>query len=322
MRYVMGSEFVTLAQRTRQSFHNQYLAMYSGVFDAIIKDPVLMLVPLDDHMVHRGDGVFEAFKCVEGNLYNVKAHWDRLERSAAAIDLKLPVPIAEMQQIVIETVRAGGERNCTIRIYVSRGPGSFDANPYACPRSQLYVAVTRSVPPFMALHPKGASVASSQYRPKETFFAEVKSCNYLLNVLMEKEAIDRHVDFVLALTDRGMLAEGATENGGIVTADGRLLFPRLEGILRGTTMLRSAELARALVPRGLLSAVSFEDIPLSAVQSAREILIVGTTLDVVAVTQFDGKQVGDGTPGPVYRELAGLLDEDMRHNPAMLTPVF
>ena len=322
MKFITGSDFLSLAAQTRHPFHGQYLAMYSSVYDAIIKDPVLMLVPVDDHMVHRGDGVFEAFKCVEGNIYNLGAHWARLERSAAAIDLKLPVPIPEMERIVVETIRAGGEKNCTIRLYVSRGPGSFDANPYDCPRSQLYVVVTRSARPFMALHPEGASAATSHFRPKDTFFAEVKSCNYLLNVLLKKEAVDRRVDFVLTFTDTGLLAEGATENAGIVSADGKLLFPRLEGILRGTTMLRVADLAHALVASGLLRGVAFQDVPLAAVRTAREILIVGTTRDVVAVTKYDGKPVGDGKPGPVFRELARLLNEDMLHNRAVLTPVF
>ncbi|MCX7589995.1 MAG: aminotransferase class IV, partial [Kiritimatiellae bacterium] len=182
--------------------------------------------------------------------------------------------------------------------------------------------VTRSAPSFMTRHPQGATAATSRYRPKESFFAEVKSCNYLLNALMKKEAVERNVDFVLAFTESGILGEGATENAGIVSSDGRLLFPRLEGILHGTTMLRVAELAEVLVHDGALQAIAFEDVSASAVAASREILIVGTTRDVVAVTQFDGRPVGDGRPGRVFHALAGLLQEDMLRNPAMRTPVF
>jgi branched-chain amino acid aminotransferase len=184
------------------------------------------------------------------------------------------------------------------------------------------VTASRLKPPFMTTHPGGARVGTSRFAPKDALFAEIKSCNYLLNALMTKEAVDRGLDFVVSFDQGGRLAEGATENIGIVTADRRLLFPRVERILRGTTMLRVMELAAPLVAAGTLSAVAAEDIMRLAVSAAHEILIVGTTRNVVAVSEFDGRPVGDGKPGPVAKELGSLLQADMHDNPHMLTPVF
>src|SRR3989339_153530 len=108
-------------EKMRRDFHKNYYAMYSSVYGGIVTDPVLMTVPIDDHMVHRGDGVFETFKCVRGSIYNMKAHLERLEHSASGLYYKLPWSLTQIGEIVVETVRAGGQKDCLIRLFVSRG---------------------------------------------------------------------------------------------------------------------------------------------------------------------------------------------------------
>ena len=303
-------------------YQQDYLAMYSSIFGGVVTDPVLMTVPIDDHMVHRGDGIFETFKCVDGALYNLEGHLERLVRSAADLSFTLPVPLEELREIIIETVRIGGEENCAVRLFISRGPGSFGVNPYDCPSTQLYVVVTRLIESFMKRHQEGATVNTSAIPVKHPFFAGVKNCNYLNNVLMKKEAVEAGVDFVVAFDDQGRLGEGATENIGVVTREGVLTFPCLEGILMGTTMMRVMELAKVAVDEGLLKDICFGDIDRKQIDSALEIFIAGTTTDVTAVYAFDGHPVGDGTPGPVHSRLSQLLNDDIRHNAALRTVVF
>jgi branched-chain amino acid aminotransferase len=296
--------------------------MYSSVYGGIVTDPALMMVPVDDHMVHRGDAVFETIKCVGGSLYALRAHLDRLEHSAGVVGQKLPGGVDEIARIVIETVRTGGRRDCLVRLIVSRGPGSFGVNPYDCPAAQVYVVVYRLSPPFMDTHPGGARVRTSAVPAKPGMFAGIKNCNYLPNVLMKKEAVDAGVDFVVGFTEGGLLTEGPTENAGIVTRDGALQFPRLGTILAGTTMLRVMELARHLVGAGELRRTELTDITRADVRQAAEFLIVGTTPNVAAACEFDGQPVGTGRPGPVCAKLGVLLQDDMRNNRGMLTPVF
>ena len=316
------ASFPGWAEKLRRPFQDHYFAMYSSVFGGIVTDPVLMLVPIDDHMVHRGDGVFETFKCINGCIYNLQAHLDRLENSARELGFVLPCAMIGLRDVVLETVRAGGRRDCLVRLLVSRGPGSFGVSPYECPEVQVYVAVTALKRPFMELHPAGAKLKTSSIAAKPAFYAGIKNCNYLPNVLMAKEAADAHVDFVAAYDDRGFLAEGATENVGIVTRDHRLLFPELGGILRGTTMMRVAELARALVDDGTLREVAFRRVTRDEVHAAPEILVVGTTPNVTCACEYDGRKVGDGSPGPVYAALSRLLLDDIASNHALQTPVF
>jgi len=139
---------------------------------------------------------------------------------------------------------------------------------------------------------------------------------------MQKEAVDKGVDFVVAFDARGCLAEGPTENVGVVTRERVLRFPDPHAILTGTTMMRVTELAAASVASGELSAVAFGDISRGELAGAQECLIVGTTRDVVAVTTFDGSPVGTGQPGPVSRRLGALLRRDILENSDRRTEVF
>ncbi|MCE9613692.1 MAG: aminotransferase class IV [Lentisphaerae bacterium] len=316
MKRLTLETFAAEATRWRQAFHGHYYAMYSTVFEAIVTDPVLMLVPVDDHMVHRGDGVFETFKCVGGGLYNLHAHLDRAETSARMIDLKVPLSRRDLVARIVETVKAGEHRDCLLRLLISRGPGSFGVNPYDSPRGQVYIAAVHLPPPFMETHPEGACVRTSRIPAKDAFFARTKNCNYLANALMKKEAADAGADFCAAFDGADHLAEGAAESMGIVTTDRRLVFPRLDGILAGTTMMRLEELCRSDRSPDRVASVEFSDIRREDIMTAAEFLVVGTTLNVVAVREFDGAQIGDGRPGPVARHLGQLLHADIHLNPA------
>jgi branched-chain amino acid aminotransferase len=315
------ADWPALVEALGRPYQKTYYAMYSSVYGGIVTDPRLMLIPIDDHMVHRGDGVFEALKAVDGHIYNLTAHLERLVNSARGIELNLPVSLAELEQAIIETARAAALPTCMIRIYVSRGPGGFGVNPYECPAPQLYVVITALGTPFMTLHPEGARLCTSAIPAKSAEMAKIKNCNYAPNVLMKKEAVDRKFDFSMGFDERGFLTEGATENMGIVSRDNRLLFPALDRILTGTTMLRAMALSQELVREGVLSFSGLADITHKDILEARELIIAGTTLNVVAGVEFDGHPIGTGKPGPVYHRLAVLLENDMRHNPAVLTPL-
>jgi len=301
---------------------SRYLAMFSSPYGGIVRDPALMMVPVDDHMVHRGDGIFEAVRCVGGRIYLLDPHLDRLERSARAAELDLPVPRSEMVETIKATVRAGRAGDCMVRLFVSRGPGGFTTNPYECTGPQLYIVVTSFDPPPPEKYAKGVTLEASAVPMKAGFFAAVKSCNYLPNVLMKKEAVDRGVDYTVSVDARGLLGEGSTENVGIVTREGELLAPRFERVLRGTTLVRVMELAKALVERGKLRKVGEGDVSADDILEAREMIVVGTTIGVLPAVSYQGKPVGTGRPGPLAAALKDLLDGDMTSGAGVLTPVW
>lgn len=299
------------------SHQQNYFALFSSLLGGIVTDPRWMLVPVDDHLVHRGDGVFDTAKCVAGNLYNLEAHLDRLETSAARIALQAPLDRPTLRAAVIATVRAGGRRDCLVRILLGRGPGSLGISPRDAPRASLYIIAYAGQPPFMTTHPGGARIITSRVPVKSDFFATIKTVNYLPNALMKLEAVQAGVDFAVAFDAEGHMAEGATENFGIVTADRRLRLPGLAHILAGTTMKRAAELAVEIVrdiERGAITRTE--------ALTASEVLIFGTTPDVTSVVAWDGHRIGAGQPGPVGQALNARLQRDMLENHDLLTAVW
>ncbi len=289
-------------------FSAQYLAFYSSWFGGILKDPgPLLLLPVDDHMVHRGDGVFEAIKAIDGKIYLFSAHLDRLKKTAEKIGLLSPFSDSELTEIVLETLRAASQPNVMIRIFLSRGPGAFSANPYDSIGAQLYVIVHQLNPVAELKYQNGVHCGRSAIPVKEGAMPTIKSCNYLPNVLMKKESVDRKLEFTFSFDADGNLAESATENVAIVDATGVLTHPQFDTILRGTTMARVFELASQ---KGLKTAV--RNIPEADLFFAREILMLGTTLDVLPVTTYEGRSIGDGKVGAVAKQLRQLLNEDIK----------
>ena len=299
-----------------------YLAMYSNWLGGIVTEPWLMSVPLDDHLVHRGDGVFEATKCLNGRIYLFERHLERLKRSATSIHLDLPLTRRELTALATAVVRAGGQRECMLRIFLSRGPGGFSTNPYECPQAGVYVVASRIHPPSEEIYALGANLGVSQVPAKSGFFAGVKSCNYLPNVLLKREAITHGWDFAICLDPDGYLAEGSTENMGLVDDGGTLLLPPPDNILEGTTAKRTVELAQGLVESGELAGVARRHLKVEELRTAAEVMLFGTTLDVLPVCRIDGKPVGDGQVGPVARKLRALILDDIANNPEMSTPVW
>lgn len=289
----------------------QYDAMYSSLVDAIVKDRACMTVPIDDHVVHRGDGVFESLKAVSGSVYNMDAHIDRLSHSAQRLGIQMPCSVGRLKELVLSVLRAGGRKDSAVRILLTRGPGSLGVSPYDCPESALYIVCAKLPQPFMQVHPEGATACISSVPLKHPFYATIKNCNYLPNVMMKKEAQDAGVDFSIAFDERGYLAEGSTANVAVVTNDNELLTPGKDCILTGTTMTRVLQLAKQYGKPKLLSDVREDNINKSMVVNARELFMVGTTIDVTAVVQLNGRNIGNGRPGPVYQELSEILRRDI-----------
>jgi branched-chain amino acid aminotransferase len=297
-------------------------AMYSSVTDCIVTDQSIMAVPVDDHMVHRGDGVFESFKCIDGGIYNLSDHLERMERSCSVLGIELPEPPEVIEDIVVQTVKAGGQKNALVRLLISRGQGTMGINPYDCTGTELYIVVYELEHTNIDELPPGASVGLSKVPIKPGIFAQVKTCNYLPNVLMKKEAVDMGVDFTVSLDENRFIGEGATENIGIVTLGKELFMPPPDRVLAGTTAKRALEFAKQLKEERVLTNAEYRPLSLGAVRSAAEVHIYGTSPNITPVAVFDGHPVGDGKPGPIAQRLFEMLKAEMVPDSSRLTKVF
>lgn len=284
-----------------------YKACYMSWVEGFVTDPRLMLISLDDHMVHRGDGIFEALKVVNKKPYLLHEHLARLQQSAEFVSMVLPVSLKELAGLVLETLEVSGLNNALMRIFVSRGTGSFSPNPYDCKKSGLAIVATEYKAVAKEKYQTGVKIGKSQVEPKPSFWARIKSCNYLPNVMMKKESVDRGLDFTVGFDEAGNLAESSTENIIVVDQNGRLSRPHLDRILKGCTMTRVMDLAQA---QNVLPVVVGDHISEASLLKAREVMMVGTTLDVLPVTEFEGKKIADGKVGPIAQKLNEILLRD------------
>lgn len=288
-----------------QSFYNSYYAFYSSWYGGIVKEPQYLLCPMDDHMVHRGDAVFEALKSIGRRVFLMDAHLDRLFISAEKIGIRSPFTKEEIKDIILQTLKVADRSETLIRLFLSRGPGGFTTNPYDSLGAQLYIVITELKLLPEAKYEKGVRIGKSSIPVKETWMAQVKSCNYLPNVMMKKEAVDRGLDFTVSFDRDGFLTESSTENIVIVDSLGVLVQPELRNILKGTTMTRALELARL---QGL--PVAHRNLTEKDLMEAREVMMIGTTLDVLPVTEYEGKPLAKGQVGETSRKLKALIEAE------------
>ncbi len=298
------------------------LAMYSTWFGGVVTDPGWMLVPFDDHLVHRGDGVFETIKCVRGALYNLPAHLRRLRASAGAIGLPVPVGDEELVRICCEVAAASGRDDCQIRLVVSRGPGSLSVSPEETLGSQIYAVAAELPLPYYRRCPRGAKAATVEVAAwGSKFLSRFKTCNYLPNVLMKKAALERGAEFPIGVDENGRVTEGATESIAVITTDQWLVFPSDGRILPGTTADRVAELVQKSVTGKDLCGVRKADIFRDDLYRASEVIALGTTIDVAPIVEVDGRRIGSGKPGTIAARIAALLENDLLTNAELRTPI-
>src|SRR5215470_15017825 len=130
--------------RLRRSAHPKavnYYSMYSSVLGGIVTDPALMVVPLDDHIVHRGHAVFDTAILANGLLYQLDQHLERFVRSAEMARIPLPFPLEKLRRIIIDTAAASGKRDASVRYWLSAGPGGFGLSSAECVGSSFYVVI-------------------------------------------------------------------------------------------------------------------------------------------------------------------------------------
>jgi branched-chain amino acid aminotransferase len=312
-------EAIKKLENSDHGYWSNYKGFYSSWLDGYFQEAWAMLMPLDDHGFHRGDGVFEAARIQDGAYIDLDAHLQRLQRSATAIGMELPKSIEEIKEICVNLGRLCQSSNGILRLYVTRGPGGFSPSPKEVIGHQIYVAVTEMKPPPAVQYEEGCNTMFSTVTAKEPFYSRIKSCNYLQNVLMKKECIEKGFDMTICIDSSDHVCEGATENMCVVTHDKRLLVPRFDYTLAGTTVQVAMRLAQELVQSGQLTAVEFADLSKSDVLGAKEAAFVGTTLGVLPIGRIDGHPIADGKAGEVCKVLHQRMMDEFSKNPSLRT---
>ncbi|MGP4075813.1 branched-chain-amino-acid transaminase [Halobacillus sp. K22] len=258
------------------------------------------VVSVYDHGFLYGDGVFEGIRVYEGNIFKLDEHLNRLYDSAKSIMLQMPYEKEEMKEIIAETVRKNQLETAYIRVVVSRGMGNLGLDPSSCSNPRVVV-----IAEALALFPKElyergvrlASVSSRRNRP-DVLPPQVKSLNYLNNILVKMEANQAGVDEALMMNDQGYVTEGSADNIFIVKNSTIYTPPTYLGALEGITRNAIIDLANE-------KGYEMKEQPFTRhdVYVADEVFLTGTAAEVIAVVEVDQRPVGDGKPGVVTNHL-------------------
>src|SRR5499426_3488782 len=268
---VLGADHVLAslkALRERQPV--KYSAFYSSQLGGVVTDPALMVIPFDDHIVHRGHGIFDTAGLVNGRIYDLEAHLDRFLGSAERSKLTLPGSRDEMRSIIVSTTAASGLRDGAIRYWLSSGPGSLELSPAAGAKPGFFVMIFGGLSYPERWYTEGLRVMTTTYPIKPPLYAITKATNYLPNVLMQMEAKEKGFDNGVFIDADGNVGESSNMNVAFVTSESVLVHPKFDHILSGCTSLRLLDLAQPLRDKGLIDGIEVRNIAVAEARASRE----------------------------------------------------
>ncbi|MEQ8234840.1 MAG: aminotransferase class IV [Gammaproteobacteria bacterium] len=278
--------------------------------DGIISDAAACTVPVLDHGLLYGDGVFEGIRITGGRVFCIDDHLARLARSARAIGLALPYPVTTIRDIVLATARAHGEPEAYVRLLVTRGTGELTLDPTGCTTPRL-VCIVAGIRMFdEARRKRGLRLmTASLRRPRaDQLDPQVKSLNYLNNVLAKRDARLKGFDDALLLNTEGRVAEASGANLFAVLGGTLVTPPPSDGALPGIT--RAAVMAMATATG---HAVSERTLTRYDLLAATEVFLCGSGAGLVAVASLDDAPIGDGDRPCLATLCAAWPDYASRH---------
>jgi len=259
-----------------------------------------------DHGFLYGDGIFEGIRAYDGRVFRLKEHIDRLYNGARGILLEIPLTKEEMTEVVLETLRKNELYNAYIRLIVSRGPGDLGLDPRKCKKPTIICIADKISLYSEKLYEEGMEIitaATRRNRP-EGVNAQMKSLNYLNNIMAKIEANLAGVPEAMILNTEDYVAECTGDNIFIVK-DGILITPPpYVGILVGITRNAIIELAQKLGIK-----VKEKVFTRYEVFTADECFLSGTAAEAIPVVKVDGRPIAEGKPGPVTKKIIQAFKE-------------
>jgi len=257
-------------------------------------------VSVFDHGLLYGDGVFEGIRSYSGLIFKLREHIDRLYESAHTIMLRIPMTKPEMISVVKQSLRVNTLRDAYIRLVVTRGEGDLGLDPRKCAQPTVFIIADKIELYPKKLYEKGLELitVATQRNVPEALNPQIKSLNYLNNILAKIEAINAGYEEAIMLSPSGYVTECTGENIFVVKGKRLLTPPPYIGVLRGIT--RQTVMGLGTAQR---LDVREELLTRHDLFNAEEVFLTGTAAEIVPVVKIDGRVIGSGTPGPVTKAL-------------------
>lgn len=257
-------------------------------------------VSVFDHGLLYGDGVFEGIRLYGGNIFRLDEHLERLEYSAKAIMLQMPLNREQLVWATCETCRQNGLTDAYIRLVITRGVGDLGLAPWLCPKPSIFIIASK-----ISLYPKeyyenGLAIVTVPTRriSPAALPPTVKSLNYLNNILGKIEAKQFGALEAIMLNEQGYVAECTADNVFIVHK-GEIVTPAAsQGALKGITRSTIFDIASEL-------GVGIRECDMTRydVWCSDECFLTGSGAEVIPVVKLDGREIGNGRPGPITKRV-------------------
>ncbi len=275
-------------------------------------------ISIFDHGFLYGDGCFEGIRAYNGRVFRLEEHMDRLYDSAKALNLDVPYTQEALTSLVLEACRVNELQDAYIRPIITRGEGDLGLDPRKCADPTVLI-IAREFPTLYGeeLYETGLKLATVSWRRNspETLPPNIKSMNYLNNILGKIEANQKGVDEGLFLDLNGFVSEATADNIFLIN-DGVVVTPPAHNSLVGITRRTAMELAED-------QGFPMEEKPVTMfdVYQADEIFITGTAAEIAPIVEVDGREVGDGTPGRITKRLMQAFEKVTRSD-RLGTPIY
>lgn len=266
-------------------------------------------VSIRDRGFTYGDALFETMRTYGGRVFRLDLHLDRLARSAGQIFLSVPESRERLSALINETLLKNNLQDAVVRLTLTRGeadPGLRIAdNP-----PTLLIQVRPVTSPAEASYQDGVAIGLFPNTASRLAGLEqqIKSANYLSEILVKKMADQRGLFEGILMDDQGRICDGTVSNIFLVTDEGVLRTPAVNAyVLAGTT--RQVVLESALAGN---RPVEETDLYEKDVLAASEVFLTNTGIQVLPVTEVNDRKIGAGQPGPVtltlHRAYLNLID--------------
>ena len=252
-----------------------------------------------DHGLLYGDGVFEGIRAYNGRVFRLDEHIDRMFDGAKTIMLNPTVTKKEMKEIILETLRKNNLKDAYIRPIITRGKGDLGLDPNKCPRATIICIAETWGAMYGDLYDKGltAITVSIRRNAPEALPTNIKSLNYLNNIMAKIEANIKGGNEAIIFDIRGNLSEGSGDNIFLVK-NGEIRTPYIQINLKGVTRGAVFDLAKQMKMPIAEANMGYFDM-----YTADEVFVTGTAAEICPVTTIDGRIIGTGKPGPVTKKL-------------------
>jgi len=248
-----------------------------------------------DHGLLYGDGVFEGIRSYNRRVFKLKEHIDRLFESAQSIMLNIPLTKIQLTKAVVQTIIANKLDDAYIRLIVTRGEGDLGLDPRKCCKGGTIIIIADKIALYpQELYSKGLSIVTvpTVRNLPEALNPQIKSLNYLNNILAKIEAANAGCDEAIMLDSLGYVAECTGDNIFVVKNGHLYTPPQCMGTLRGITRDAILEIARKDKIPAHEHVITRHEVYISD-----ECFLTGTAAEIIPVVKVDGRVIGHGIPG-------------------------